>query len=469
MNAPNPLLSRRQFVKVSALAGAAVFGAPAFLRAENAGSKLNLALIGCGGQGRGRLNEMIDTGENIIALCDVDTAQFALAKKKAREKAKGRLDAIPCYVDYRELLEKEKSLDAVVIATPDHWHAQIVKDAMKAGKHVFCEKPLTRTIAEARELRELARSSKLVTQMGNQGGSNPDFRRAMEVIQAGALGAIHEIHVWVPGPGSLPGTPYPQTGDPVPEGLHWDAWCGVAAVHPYKRGFFHPFSWRGWFDYGNGTLGDFGCHNLNLPFRALNLDYPIRVEAISPRASHGMAAYPSDVAARLDFEVGEKRSPLTIWWYDGKRVPDLSLAPEIVAYFGEKSKDGEPSFPRDGTLIFGENGYTFGDAWKGASYVMLKGDKKLGGIENHPAFKSIPTTLPRSKGHMKEWTEACKGNGATFSGIEVGGHLTEIALAPAVALRTGQPLDWDGPAMKARNVPDAAQYVRSEDRTGWKL
>ena len=346
------------------------FGAPAILRAQNAGSRLNIALIGCGGQGAGRLKEMLETGEHLVALCDVDAAQFA----KIKEKVKGRLgdnkalaaalDSVNCYVDYREMFEKEKSLDAVLIATPDHWHAQIVKDAMKAGKHVFCEKPLTRTIGEARELRELARSSKLVTQMGNQGSATPEVRRALDVIQAGVLGRVTEVHAWAHGPGSRAGEGYPDIGDPIPEGLHWDAWCGPSTLRPFKKGFYHPFTWRGWLDYGGGAMGDFGCHNMNLPMRALNLDYPVRIEAEADDMKAGLAAYPSNARIRFDFPAVGERPAVPLWWYDRDKSPDVSLAPEVIQYFGEKTKEGDPRWPaNNGVLIVGENGYTYGDAW----------------------------------------------------------------------------------------------------------
>ena len=476
MSSPYNALSRRNFIKLSsAAAGAFVFGAPSILRAQNLGSKLNIAIIGCGGQAAGRCRELISTNENIVALCDVDAKQLAsfrerVASRLSDKSKAGALDAAKHYVDYREMLEKEKSLDAVLIATPDHWHAQIVRDAMKAGKHVFCEKPLTRTVGEAREMRELARASKVVTQMGNQGSASPDLRRAIEVIQAGALGRVTAVHAWARGPGSLPGAVPPEGGDPIPEGLHWDAWCGVAALHPFKNGLYHPFKWRGWLDYGGGSMGDFGCHNLNLPVRALRLDYPVRIVPQGEKMTPGCATYPGNVRLRFDFPAVGDRPALPVCWYDGSCLPDLALAPEVGQYFGEKSKEGTPVWPNsNGVLIIGENGYTYGDAWKGASYIKLKGDAKLMGLQNHPALKNIPATLPRCKGHINEWVDACKGIGKTFSDHDTGGHLTEIALAGVVALRTARELEWDGPAMKAKNAPEADRYIHSKDREGWKV
>ena len=270
-------LSRRRFLKLSgATAGALTLGVPALLQAKGALTKLNVAHIGLGGMGRTRLTEMLGCNANVIALCDVDENQFGEAEKSLAKAAFKPAH----YVDYRELLARP-DLDAVVIATPDHWHAPLATAALQAGKHVFCEKPLTHTIFEARALRELARQNPgLITQMGNQGSASWDLRRGIEIIQAGALGQIREVHCWVYDTfGTSPREPVPLVGDPIPTGLHWDAWLGPGPVRVYKKNLYHPWHWHIWFDFANGVLGNFGCHNFNLPCRALKLDYPVRVEA----------------------------------------------------------------------------------------------------------------------------------------------------------------------------------------------
>jgi hypothetical protein len=473
---PPTSLSRRRFLELTTLATGGILSAPGFLRAQNAGTKLNVAIIGVGGQGRGRTNEAISAGAHIAAICELDPAAVARAKKEIAEKHPTvDVTAIKIYADYRELLA-DKSIDAVVIATPDHWHAPMAKAALKAGKHVFCEKPLTHTVAEARELRELARSSKLVTQMGNQGSANRNLRRGIEVIQAGVLGKIEAVRCWGGGGGVRPGLKPPTLAeaDPVPEGFNWDAWCGPAAARPYKNGYYHPFNWRGWNDFGSGALGDFGCHNMNLPLRALKLDYPIALDIDAQML--GLPTYPAK--AKVDYRFGSRGSlpPVTLTWYDGGRRPDRSFFPkELLAYFDENQgpavdKQGKP-IKRDplanGTLILAENGYTFGSAWNGTDYIFLQENPKLWGILNHPACKNIPQVLPKSPGHINEWINASLGGAPVFSDFEIGGHLTEVVLSGVVALRTGKNLDWDGQAMKARNAPEADLFVRTRYRETW--
>jgi predicted dehydrogenase len=469
-------ISRRHFIGISALATGAILGAPGFLRAQNAGTKLNVAFVGLGGQGRARLREAMGCGIRVVALCDVDEKSIANAKAdvKARD-ASVKLEDISTYSDYRQLLATEKNLDAVVVATPDHWHAPVAKAALKAGKHVFCEKPLTHSIAEARELRELSKSGKLITQMGNQGSATKNLRRGVEIIQSGALGRVLEVHAWAGGTGCHPGLAMPTEGDPIPAGFNWDAWLGPAPVRAYKSGYYHPWNWRGWLDFGNGPMGDFGCHNLNLPVRALKLDYPVKIDIDAQLM--GLPTYPKQ--ARIGYHFGQRGElpPVTVTWYDGGRHPDPALLPaELTAYFDGSETTTTDNHGKlvtrknsisDGVLVLGENGFTFGGCWSGSDYIFLKGDPKLWGILNHPACKSIPETLPKSLGHMKEWVDACLGGKPVFSDFETGGHLTEIALAGVVALRTRKNLDWDGPAMQARNAPEADQYIHPRYREKW--
>ncbi|MEI6278504.1 MAG: Gfo/Idh/MocA family oxidoreductase [Verrucomicrobiae bacterium] len=476
----NTDFSRRQFLKLSALAaGATTLGFPAILRAQNTGTKLNIACIGLGlGRGRGLVREAMKSNlVNIIALCDVDSKHLDYAKAGiAITDPSVKLDSIKLYSDYRKLLADEKNLDAVIIATPDHWHALIAKASLFAGKHVYCEKPLTHTISEARELRTLAAQTKRITQMGNQGSSNINLRRGIEIIQAGALGKVLEVHCWAEGVGCSPGLALPTVGDPVPPNLNWDEWVGPAPERLYKDGYYHPWNWRGWLDFGSGPIGDFGCHNMNLPVRALKLDYPVEIDIDAKLM--GLPTYPQQ--ARIDYHFAQRGdlSPVTLSWYDGGRRPDPALIPkELTDYFnGQETKTVDNKTGKtvtnkrhlgDGVLILGENGFTFGNCWNGSDYIFLKGDPKLWGVHNHPACKNIPETLPKSPGHMKEWVEACLGGKPVFSDFETGGHLTEIALSGVVALKVGKKLAWDGPAMKATNAPEADQYIQAQYRKGW--
>ncbi len=451
--------SRRQFLQTATLAtGALAVGFPNLLRARGTDGKLNVAHIGLGAMGRGRLLEMLGCGANIIAICDVDENQFV----EARKILAGAPLQPKEYADFRELLEREKDLDAVVITTPDHWHALIATTALKAGKHMFCEKPLAHSVGEARSLRKLAKKyPKQVTQMGNQGSADPNMRRAIEIIQGGALGQVREVYCWVlEGAGCHAGLALPTEGDTIPTGLHWDGWLGPAPKRAYKKDFYHPWNWRGWYDFGNGVMADFGCHNLNLPFRALKLDYPQRIEATGELT--GLPTYSAKNHIRYEFGQRGSLAPVTVHWYDQGIAPDKSVLPaELVEHLGES--------PAMGVLIVGENGYTFGDPWAGAKYIKLKDDKKISGILNHAATKGIAQSLPRTPGHLKEWVDACNGRPATFSSFEVGGHLTEIALSGVVALRTQKTLEWDGEKMRAKNAPEAQQFVHPNYRDGWKI
>jgi len=450
--------SRRNFLRTVALAtGAAALGFPNLLRAADTSKKINVAHIGFGGMGKGRLTEMLGCKANIIALCDVDENQFPAARQiiaKAAFKPKE-------YVDFREMLEKEKDLDAVVITTPDHWHAPITTAALKAGKHVFCEKPLTHTISEARAVRKLVKKyPNQVTQMGNQGSASPNLRRGIEVIQGGALGQIHEVHCWAPASGIHPGLATPSVGDPIPNGLHWDGWLGVAPARLYKKGYYHPANWRNWYDFGSGTMGDWGCHALNLPFHALKLDYAKRIYANGELA--GLPTYSGKNHIRFEFDRRGNLDPVTVHWYDvGAKPADGVVPAELLAQLGE--------LPETGVLILGENGWTYGEAHSSSDYVMLKGDKKMSGIQKHEATQNILVSLPRIHNHVAEWVGACTGGSATFSNFETGGHLTEIALSGVVALRTQKTLEWDGEKMRAENAPEADQYIQAHYRHDWKL
>ena len=449
--------SRRRFVKVSALAvGAVAWPGPALLRAA-AAPKLNIAMIGVGGQGLSRLKEALQNGVNIVALCDVDDKMMADAAKATA----ATLGNHNTYSDYREMLEKEKSLDGVIIATPDHWHAPVCQAAFDAGKHIFCEKPLAHAISEVRAVRERAARSKVVTQMGNQGSATESMRRGIELIQGGAIGQVHTVHVWVAKSGSFkPGQAAPTGEDPVPEGLHWDNWIGPASFHPYKKTIYHPKAWRAWYDFGGGSMADWGCHALNLPFRALNLGSPSEIEADVQGGP--CASYPAGVRIRFDFPTRGPLPAVTVWWYDGGRRPRAEVMPKAMSDFlGE--------MPDAGVLILGDKGYTFGQPHPGSEFIQLTDEPRVSRITNHPATSDITKSLPRVRGHMTEWLAACRtGDKATpYSNFELAGPLAETVLSGVVALRAGKKLQWDGPGMRALNDPDATQFIQTKYRAGW--
>jgi predicted dehydrogenase len=455
--------TRRDTLKLTALAaGASTLGFPSLLRAQNAGTTLNVAVIGCGAQGSKRLRQAISCGCKIVALCDVDEKNIQAARKESARVTKGAAGDAPGYGDYRKLLAEVKNLDAVIIVTPDHWHYHIAKAAMLAGKHVFCEKPLTHTISQARELRELAAKSQVVTQMGNQGSASLSLRRGVDLIQAGVLGQIKEIYVWAQGTGCRPGLEVPTVADPIPEGLNWDAWLGPAPVRLYKAKYYHPWNWRGWFDFGSGPVGDFACHDLNLPVRALKLDYPTSIDIKAGLT--GLPTYPKDAYIRYEFAAREHLAPVVIHWHDGGLAKSVATSPVVPAAL--KEYFGGNIIPQ-GVLILGENGFTYGSHWQGSEYIMLKDEKKLSGILKY-ATKDIPETQPRSPGHMEEWVAACFDRSKkAYSDFETGGKLTEIALAGALAARVGKKIEWDGANMRARNLPEAEPYIRGTYRTDW--
>jgi predicted dehydrogenase len=455
-SAKRALSSRRAFLKLSAATlGTAAFARPLILTAADAAStaansRVKLALVGCGGQGRGVMRGLISGGAQLVALCDPDEEMIV----KARGDAQNDGEAAKAYEDYRRLLDDAASFDAVLIGTPDHWHAPLCKAFIKAGKHVYCEKPLTHSVAEARELRELAHSSSVVTQMGNQGSASESLRRSTEIIRAGALGKIRDIYHWGIGVSAREGQP--EGEDPVPQGFNWDLWVGPVALRPFKRDVYHPARWRGWFDFGNGGLADFCCHAINLPMRALDLSYPERivVNRENGRQLEGKAAVEFHFPARGDLP------PVALYWQgDGKPAADV-LKP-LAEVYGEKVPDG--------LLIVGEKGCIYTSHWNTGGLIRLEGEPRLTDVLKHEATKDIPQTLPRTADHGREFLAACRGEGQTFSDFEIGGKLTEIGLAGVVGLRAGQSLDWDGEKMAARNVPEAARFIHPEYRPKWLM
>lgn len=443
-------MKRRTFLAATAAAPAilprSVFGA---------NKKLNIGFIGMGGQIQGHVRNTLQLGHNAVAFCDVDPNQTDRSRNRHKENA-GNINA---YMDYRLMLENEKSLDAVVIGTPDHWHAPICTAAMKAGKHVFCEKPLTHTVAESRDLRNLSRTAKVVTQTGNQGSASPNLRRSIELIQSGLLGQVSNVHVWHPAHGWPNGGARPTGEDPVPKGMNWDFWCGPSPLRPYKSGVYHPGKWRGWYDFGNGSVGDFCCHSFNMPVRALNLKYPSEVR-ITKVEKAGFETYAKTVTHTFHFPAEGKRAAVNLIYYTGGvDMPPKHITDAMVGTFG--------SVPRVGAVVEAENGLLSSGLWNSQCYVKLNDEKKFVGGGNHGEAKKVAQTLPRANGHYREWTDAILDGGKTFAPFEIGGHLTEIGLSGIVALKLQRNLKWDGEAMKAKGIPEADALVRKKNRERW--
>ncbi len=457
----NKKLNRRTFIRnTSATAIGGIIAAPLVLNtrlfaADSANNKLNIACIGLGGQMQGLMKGATELNHNIVALCDVDSNRIAESRKNlgaAGEKAKA-------YKDYRELLEKEKSVDAVIIATPDHWHAAICVAAIKAGKHVYCEKPLTHTIGEARQLAAVAKKSKVVTQTGNQGSASPNFRRSMELIQAGVIGSVSEVHLWHPRHGWPCGIETPTTSEAIPDGLDWDFWIGPAPMRPYQKGIYHPAQWRGWYDFGGGSLADFCCHGFSMPVRALDLDYPNKIEISGTAIAKD--SFPKTCRVHFSFAARGNRGPVSIHFHSGGDLPDRQVTAGM--------KETLDKVPETGCLVLGDKGTISAGLWNNECRIKMKGETSFNGI-NHDAAKPIPETLPRARGsHIQEWIEACKGQGKTFSPFEIGGHVTEIGAAGLVALRLGRNIAWDGATMTVKGSPEAATLVRPQHRGEWGL
>jgi len=467
--------NRRNFIKTGALAGAAFIAVPGLLRSQDAPKKINIGVIGAGGKGSSDTDAV--SGENIVALCDVDGQRLAERLKKY-PNAKG-------FKDYRKMLDEVgKSLEAVVISTPDHHHGLATALAMKMKKHVYTQKPLAQTVYEARILRKLAAETKVVTQMGNQGSSEDGLRRAVEVIQAGVIGPLRELHVWSNRPvWPTQGLDRPAGEDPVPQGLDWDLWLGPAPFRPYKgqivggdakrrNYYYHPFSWRGWFDFGTGALGDMACHTVNMPFRALKLGYPVRIECEDVKMQKA-ETFPRSSRIRFEFPQREDMVPLKFWWYDGnpayKDVEPFRPSPDLTKEILEMQAG---RLPGSGCLIIGDKGKVFSpDDYGARFYLKLNTDKEYMAGDKHEACANIPQKLPRiHKAHYKEWLEAIRNGGKPYSEFDIAAYLTEIILLGCIALRHGvrKPIDWDGPAAKAKNA-DVSHLVKRNYRKGWEI
>jgi len=457
--------TRRNFLRNTALAGAGLVilsnSRSAYSYAAN--EKLNVAGIGTGGRGTQLVQEVVREGDNIIALCDVEQSRL-VRTIKLMGAGSATVPTPKLYEDYRKLLETEKSLDAVLMAIGSRWHGPLCPAFMKAGKHVYCEKPLVRKIVEAREIIDLLPKCKVVTQYGTHGGSSRAFRRVIEIIQAGLLGQVRLVHMWCDGYGRFPPShDRPPGEDPVPPGMNWDFWLGPSPWRPFKKNTYHLhcIMVQNWLDFCNGMLAGQGAHTFNLPVRALKLDHPIRVEAevLEPVKE----TYVSRGSFRFDFAARGDLAPVTVWWMDGEKYPPEEVTQGVVAISGK--------LPKMGCLFMGEKGELLTDGFGRGGVMRLKGEKNWRGVLDHEAAKPLPVTLARAprENHMVEWLQACKGGPPTFTGFDVGAQAAAIYLPGSVSLRLGRPLDWDGVAMKAKGVPEADPLIQKNYRTKWLL
>jgi predicted dehydrogenase len=447
----SPRFSRRRFLTLSTSIAAGVYVAPAFLRAQSPNSKLNIAMIGVGGKGNDNYNGL--KSENIVAICDVDSKTLA----KGAERSPGAKQ----FRDYRKMFDELKSseYDAVVVSTPDHHHFPATMRALKAKKHVYCEKPLTHTIWEAREVARLAKEAGVATQMGNQGNASEDLRVTTEWIKAGVIGKVKEVHSWSNRPIWPQGIIWPTQADPIPESLDWDLWLGPAADRPYYKEC-HPFKWRGFWDFGTGAFGDMGCHILNWPYTALDLDAPISAECVEEEGATKDSP-PKKSRIKLEFAAKGDRPALTLFWHDGGNLPTAEqFGGEIPT---RKNSKGESQKTENGSLFIGDKGILF-DGYDGGEDPRLLPPAKMEG------FKAPDKTLPRSPGHYQEWIGACKGGpkaGSDFVAKSSG--LTEMVLIGHLAARVGpgKKIEWDGSVGKSKNLRETDQYVNKTYRKGW--
>jgi len=480
-------ITRRGFLRNAACtsAGLIVLANGRLVRGAEANEKLNLALVGVGGRGKWFVST-IPAMENVVALCDVDDRKLDGAFKQWQEDAKRfansehswernraaeykrLVETRPkTYNDFRKMLDElGDGLDAVVVATPDHSHAVVSAGAIRAGKGVFCEKPLTRTVHESRALRELARKHKVATQMGNQGMASGEFRRTVELIWAGALGHIKEAHVWNSGGGSGP-RPEPTEEEPVPEGFHWDLWLGPAASRPYHHEWPRRHLWR---EFGTCQLGNWASHTAALAFKSLKLDTlwydpaspKIRVEAEVPEICR--VNFPKWEIIRYDLPARGDMPPVRLTWYNGggavkeifPRVQEIVGPPAAP---GDRDKRHFSTFA--GSLLVGENGYVYGTGHS-ATTVLLP-EEKFADVEDPPQV------LPRQGGPEQEWIKACKGGTPGLSNFDYSGPQTELLMLGNVATQFEGPLEYDPRAMKITNHAEADAALSCEYREGWRL
>jgi len=433
--------NRRRFLQTTAATGIGFWVAGGLQAAESKSpnERIAMASVGIGGKGSSDSADAGGSGD-MVAICDIDTNRLAGAQKRFPEAK--------AFTDFRKMLEEMgDSIDAVTISTPDHTHAAAALMAMRMGKHCFCQKPMTHSIYETRLMAKVAREKGVATEMGNQGTAEPGLREAAAVIKAGALGTVTEVHVWTNRPIWPQGGPRPEPEE-CPPHIKWDLWIGPAPYRPYAKGY-HPFAWRGWWDFGTGALGDMACHTLNMPFAALDLRDPISVQAVT--SGHNKDSYPKWSIITYEFDATDARGALKLFWYDGGKKPDKELL------------DGRnPS--GSGCVVVGEKGKIYSPNDYGARYEIL-GDVEKPEVE-----------FEKSPGHFAEWVRAIKGGPPAMSNFpDYATPLTETVLLGNLAVWVaadegeGEKVEWDAKNMKAKNIPGLETIIKPEYREGYTL
>ncbi|MEY2878488.1 MAG: hypothetical protein RLZZ15_868 [Verrucomicrobiota bacterium] len=458
--------TRRHFIKTAATAITAfqilprhVLGGPRFVPPSE---KVNIAMVGVGGRGLENLKALLTLDDvQVVAVAD-PAEQFSLeafyykgsggravAIDRVQKHYAAKTPNCRCagYEDFRVMLEKEKAVDAILCATPDHLHAYVAIRALRAGKHVYCEKPLTHNIREARAVARIAAETGLATQMGNQGHSTVGIRETVEHIRAGTIGAVREVHAWVPAKRWNPAlTSKPAETPPVPAGLNWDLWIGPREMRPFNPAYF-PVAWRDFWAFGSTAMGDFGCHDLDAATWAFDLPPPSRAVAYATGPSDNEIA-PHGSVIYYDFPAHGAQPARKVTWYDGGARP---AAPEALGKF---------PLPARGVMFVGEKGVIQCDGAGGAPRLFPEA------LRQQP--KPTPS-LVRSNGHHRDWIDAAKGGPAASSNFSYGANLTEIGLVGLLSLRLKKPIEWDAAAMKATNAPEADPIINGTYRAGWEL
>lgn len=425
---------RRQFVKHSAGMTAGFWlSTTSTGRAAGPNEKLNIGAIGVGGRGAGDLAAVAH--ENIVAICDVDANRLGNAGQRFKSAEK--------YTDYRKLLE-QKNLDAVVIATPDHHHAPATVRALNRGLHVYCEKPLTHTVEEAKLVARIAAEKGVATQMGTQNHQHPGYLRLVELLKKQTIGQVHEVHIITDRPGRFwnQGLAAPTDRPPTPSHLDWDLWLGPAEARPYNPAYV-PFAWRGWWDFGCGAIGDMAIHLMDPAFWGLDLGGKVTVTSIGPPPHE--ASGPTWMITRFDFGQRGELSPCTVYWYEGEAQPPRNVAADL---------------PMNGSLFVGEKGR-----------IAIQHDKHPKLLpEDQFVEADLPESfLPKSPGHHQQWIDACKSGNETSSNFSYAGPFTEVVLLGNVAFRAGQAIEYDPARMKITNHETANSLLKKEYRKGWEI
>jgi len=451
-------ISRRDFMGRAVTAAVFTVAPGSILGSRGApapSERLNIACIGLGDQGTRDMKTFLDKADvRIVAVCDVDSNNRERARQIVNEKY-GNQNCV-AYNDFRQMLEKQKNIDAVLVVTPDHMHAVISAAAMKMGKHVYCQKPLTHTVYEAHKLAESARECKVATQLGTVNQASEGSRLLREWIWDGAIGPVRQVHNWSNRPIWPQGIDRPKETPPVPSTLDWDLWLGPAPYRPYHPAYL-PLVWRGWWDFGTGALGDMGCYSFDTIFRVLKLGHPTSVEASGSAFSPKMWApledsketYPRASIIHYKFPARQDMPPVTVTWYDGGLLPEK---PEEL---------GQEELGKEGLLFVGDKGKILSEFSGGSPRLIPESAMR--------EYKQPPKSIPRSIGHHQEWIEACKGGKPAGANFEFSGLVTEALLLGNVALRLRKKLYWDGPSFRVTNVPEANEYLHFQYRQEWSL